>query len=161
MFNNKTFIILVSIVVLVILLLVDGLLSGMPIEAWQFPRFTLVILMGLTVFEIFRYCLEKHKQSKLQLQGHIQKNCNNNISYHEKKRVVITLSLSFLYFISIYFIGYIIATIVFTLLTIFLFGYKKHTMYIFTAFQVGILYFIFIYIFRLPLPKGLLFNWYF
>jgi len=111
------------------------------------PRIVLVFLMGLIIFAIV---IEIRKMIKKVSQ---EEDKNQKISY---KKFIFALVVSFGYFFIMRYVGFVIATLVFQGMFLFVQGVRQVKILILTPSVLTLLLFIlFIKLMYLPLPKGI------
>jgi len=107
---------------------------------------------------IFINILQKNNIEKNKINGNYN---TKKITSKEgnNKTVYILLIGLILYTILIKYLGYVVSTIILVYYTIFSLNYEKKRSILFISIIIGfILYFIFKYIFKTPLPPGIIFG---
>ena len=131
--------------------------NSFPETAAFFPKLLSVLLIFFSLI-IFINILQKNNIEKNKINGNYN---TKKITSKEgnNKTVYILLIGLILYTILIKYLGYVVSTIILVYYTIFSLNYEKKRSILFISIIIGfILYFIFKYIFKTPLPPGIIFG---
>ena len=108
-----------------------------------FPRLVTMFIIGLSILLI----LMSFKKGKDE----------ENVEIKELKRVLLTIGIMVFYLVGFLYIGFFVARFLSLIFIMYVMGIRKKTTIILVSLvSTGIVYLVFYYVFKVPLPEGIL-----